>query len=269
MRSRLALLVAAAVVSACGGAMAQDHGGGHSSQEPVQTPTGDAVTPRVPTWPAPVMDDEPFSLWRFDLLEITRVGDVAALRWDLTGWRGTDRRRLWLKTAGELYEGGGGEYDLQLLHGWRISPFFDVQAGARFEQHQEGQATPRRAFLTAGVAGLAPFRVEIDASLVVSDRGQVALRATASHDSYVTQRWILQSRIEAEAWTDRDEEFGVEPGVNDVAAGLRLRREIRREVAPYFGVTYRTALGATRARVRREGGDTEELQAVVGVRAWF
>lgn len=269
MRALLALGLAVAVAAPFGKAVAQDHGAEHVPQAPAETPPPEAARPDVPSWPAPVLDDESFSLWRFDLLELTRVGEVATLRWDFVGWHGTDRQRLWLKTGGELYEGGGGEYDLQVLHGKRITAFFDVQAGLRVEQHQERKAAPRRAFVVGGIAGLAPYRIDVDASLLLSDRGQVALRATASHDSYMTQRWILQSRIEAEAWADGDEEFGVEPGLTDATAGLRLRREIRRETALYVGVSYRTALGATRARVRREGGDTEEVQALVGLRAWF
>jgi copper resistance protein B len=97
----------------------------------------------------------------------------------------------------------------------------------------------------------------------------VSGRFTASLDLYQTQRLIWQPRFETEFAVQGDEEFGVEPGVSDVEVGLRLRYEIRREFAPYLGLSYRQSLGATRSRVLREGGDPNEFQFVVGVRTWF
>ena len=78
----------------------------------------------------------------------------------------------------------------------------------------------------------------------------------------------MQPRFETEFAAQRDDEFGVERGISDVEVGLRLRYEIRREFAPYIGVSFRQSLGATRSRVIREGGAPNEIQIVVGVRMW-
>lgn len=250
---------------------AQGHPAEHEPEPPVGQPSrnDDAPAPPDPSWPEPVMDDEPYSLWLFDLFEHVQSEDVDALRWDVVAWHGGDERRLWLKSEGEIYEGGGGEYDVQALYGKAISPWFDLQAGLRFEQHQEGDESPQRAFIVAGVQGLAPYRIEIEPALQVSSEGKLSLRFTASHDTRFTQRLILRSRLECEAAAQRDDEFGIDPGITDLEAGLRLRYEVRRELAPYVGVSYRTALGATRERVQREGADTEELQAAAGLRFYF
>ena len=55
----------------------------------------------------------------------------------------------------------------------------------------------------------------------------------------------LQPRLDTEIAFQRDSEFGVVRGVNDVEIGLRLRYEVRRELAPYFGVTFRQSFDAT------------------------
>ena len=265
----------------------------HPAAGTTQQPTGDvpAVTPdalelrpREPApldpgspavaggpWPSPVADDGRYSNVLFDVLEVQRVGNTDALRWDMVGWWGGDWRRLWVKSEANLYRGrdSGGQWDVQALYGKLISPFFDLQLGLRAEQHLELDADPTRVFAVLGLQGLAPYRIEVEPALFLSDRGKLSGRLTASHDTLLTQRLILQSRFETEVAAQRDEEFGVESGVNDAELGLRLRYEVRRELAPYVGLSYRRSLGAARERVLREGGDPNELQVAVGLRTWF
>ena len=221
-------------------------------------------------WPEPVADRLPFSLALFDLLEYQRVGSVNALRWDFLGWRGGDRNRLWFRSEGELnfVRPLGGEADLQMLYGRLISPFFDLLVGGRVEQHYERGRNPVRAFAVVSLQGLAPGRFEVEPSLFLSNKGKLSGRFTGSLDLYQTQRLILQPRFETEFAAQRDDEFGVERGIGDAELGLRLRYEVRREFAPYFGVSYRRSFGATRERVLREGGAPNEVQFSLGVRMW-
>jgi copper resistance protein B len=51
--------------------------------------------------------------------------------------------------------------------------------------------------------------------------------------------------------------------------GLRLRYEIRRELAPYIGVSYDRKTGGTARLVRAAGEDAGGTRFVVGVHAWF
>lgn len=221
-------------------------------------------------WPSPTADSVTYTYTLFDLLEYQRVGSVNVLRWDFLGWRGGDKNRFWFKSEGELNVESplGGEGDLQLLYGRHITPFFDLQMGVRFEQHYEHDSRPKRAFAVIGLQGLAPGRFEVEPALFLSNKGKLLGRFTGSLDLYQTQRLILQPRLETEFAPQRDEEFGIERGLNDVEIGLRLRYEVRREFAPYFGVSYRRSFGATRERVLREGGAPNEVQFAVGVRMW-
>ena len=51
--------------------------------------------------------------------------------------------------------------------------------------------------------------------------------------------------------------------------GLRLRYEIRREFAPYVGVSYLRKTGDTARFARAAGEDVHATSFVVGVRTWF
>ena len=225
----------------------------------------------APGWPEPVADSARYTSFLADLLEGQRIAGVKALRWDFLGWYGGDTRRLWFRSEGAVYPSGdpGGEVDVQVLYGTLISPFFDLQIGGRVEQHYERGTSPVRVFAVVGLQGLSPGRFEIEPALFVSNKGKVSGRFTASLDLYQTQRLVWQPRFETEIAAQQDEEFGVERGISDAEVGLRLRYEIRREYAPYVGVSYRQSFGATRERVRREGGNPNEVQFVFGVRTWF
>lgn len=265
-------------------AQAQEGHSGHSTSGADNPPAGpqvgppdaaqDTKTPPNPSgrsgWPEPVADRMTQAFTLFDLLEYQRIGSVNALGWDVLSWRGGDKRRLWFKSEGELNFASrlGGQADLQLLYGKLISPFFDLQIGGRVEQHYERGSSPKRVFAVVALQGLAPGAFEVEPALFVSNKGKVSGRFTASLALYQTQRLILQPRFETEFAMQRDLEFGVEGGINDVAFGLRLRYEISRRFAPYFGISYQWSLGATRSRVLREGGAPNEFQFIGGVRTW-
>lgn len=220
-------------------------------------------------WPSPVADNGNYSYVLFDLLEFQRIRSINAMRWDVLSWYGGDKHRLWIKSEGEQYGSSrtGGEADVQALYGKLITPYFDFQAGVRYEKHWES-TNPQRVFVVVGLQGLAPGRFDIEPAFFVSNKGKTSMRFTGTYDTLLTQRLILQPRFETEIAFQNDSEFGVARGVNDVEAGLRLRYEVRRELAPYFGVTFRQSFDATAQRVLREGGVPNALEFVIGLRMW-
>jgi copper resistance protein B len=222
-------------------------------------------------WPYPIGDRASYSNLLIDLLEYQRVNDVNGLRWNLVGWHGGDERRLWIKSEASLYPDahGGGEFDVQALFGKLVTSFFDLQVGGRFEQHREVDNTPVRAFAVIGLQGLSRYRFDLEPMLFLSNKGKLSGRFAASYDTRLTQRMIVQTRVETELAAQRDEEFGIDRGVNDIDVGIRVRHEIRREFAPYVGVTYRHRFAATADRVRREGGIPSAVEVSAGVRTWF
>lgn len=226
--------------------------------------------PEESKWPSPVDDNARHTYVLVDLLEFQRIrGGINAFRWDALGWYGGDKHRLWIKSGGERYSSSrtGGQADVQALYGKLISPFFDLQAGVRYEKHYE-TTTPQRVFAVVGLQGMTPGRFDIEPAFFVSNKGKTSMRFTGTYDTSVTQRLILQPRFETEIAFQRDSEFGVPRGVNDVEIGLRLRYEARREMAPYIGVTFRQSFDATANLVSREGGVPNALEFVIGLRMW-
>ena len=192
-------------------------------------------------------------------------------RWDIFGWVGTDWNRIWYKTEGSQQLGGGqkGDGDLQLLYGRLIAPFWDFQIGARTEQSLGTGRADARTYAVIGFQGLAPYLFDVEPSLFISDQGQVSARLTVSFDLLLTQRLVLQPRFEGTAAIQSDEKRGMGDGLNETDLGLRLRYEIRREIAPYVGVSWLRQYGETASMSRRDGDLTDSISLVAGVRLWW
>ncbi len=187
-------------------------------------------------------------------------------RWDGQVWYGGDIDKLWLKTEGEGLSGGDLEYgEVQALWSRAIDPWFDLQIGVR----QDIGAGPDRTHLVLGVQGLAPYWFEVDSAVFLSDRGDLTARFEGEYDLRITQRLILQPRVELDAALQDVPELEIGSGLTTAELGARLRYEIRPEFAPYVGLQYERAFGGTVDFRRRAGEDVEGWSLLVGLRAWF
>ena len=191
--------------------------------------------------------------------------------WDILGWIGTDRNRFWYKTEGSQQLSGDqtGEADLQLLYGRLISPNWDFQIGARAQRGLGTGSADTRTYAVIGVQGLAPYQFDIEPSIFISDQGQISARLTVTFDLLLTQRLVLQPRFETTAAIQSDEKFGMGSGLNETDLGLRLRYEIRREIAPYVGVSWSRQYGETARLAREEGETTDSVAFVAGLQLWW
>lgn len=207
-----------------------------------------------------------FSLFQVDELEY-RAGDGRdAVHWDAFAWIGGDDHKLWVKTEGERPVGEPLERaEVQVLYNRRISDFFDARAGVRYDFEPD----PERGFLVLGLAGLAPYFIEVDGALFLSEKGDLSARLEAETDLPLTQRLILQPVAEINLAAGSDSARGVGSGLNDVELGLRLRYEVVREFAPYVGVNWERQFGETADLARADGEDASQVSLVIGVRFWF
>jgi len=64
-------------------------------------------------------------------------------------------------------------------------------------------------------------------------------------------------------------EFGVGSGINEFELGGRLRYELRREFAPYIGISWTRRVGETASLTRSEGAEVSDFSLVGGFRVWF
>ena len=174
-------------------------------------------------------------------------------------------------TAGTTTESGSRDYDgdFQLLYGRFIQKYYDFQIGPRVETQTFRGRNVTRGLGVIGIEGLVPYNYEFESALFIDQNGAVSARLSLTKDMLLTQRLIFQARFETNAAIQRVEEFTTGSGLNNLEFGARLRYEIRREFAPYVGVSLDRSFGETATLVRREGGDPSQVRFVVGVRAWF
>lgn len=200
-----------------------------------------------------------------DRLEWQDADDGSALAWDLNGWIGGDIDRLAFRSEGERVAGRTESAELQLLWSHAIGPWWESVLGVR----QDFKPGPAQTWVAFGVQGMPLYGLETEATAFLGEAGQSALRLSAEYDLLLTQRLILQPAAELNLYGRTDEERGVGSGLSDLELGLRLRYEIRREFAPYLGVSWHRAYGNTADLHRAHGEDLGEARLVAGVRFWF
>lgn len=256
---------------------AQTHSGHGANAIPAEKPdaSAPAATGTPPHvlygWAPPVDDRMRFNYVLIDRLEFSTGDATDALHLDAQGWYGGDRNKFWWKAEGTHQTQGAsaGEGELQALYSRLVAPFWDFQAGLRYDRTWGPGPDHGRAFAVIGFTGLAPYWFEVEPALFVSEDGDVSVRLSVTYDALLTQRLVLQPRLDVNAALQDVPKFGIGSGFNDVELGLRLRYEIRREVAPYVGVTWSRQLGATAGLARAAGGTVDELRLVAGVRLWW
>jgi len=191
-----------------------------------------------------------------------RGGD--GYHWDGEAWFGGDLDRLVLKSEGEGDRHGVEAGEVQALYSRAVGLYTDLQAGVRQD------IEPRsRTYATVGFETLLPYWIEAGGALFLSSKGEVLGRAEAAIDWRLTQRLILQPRAELNFAAQDIAETATGSGLSDGELGLRLRYEVRREFAPYAGVTWARRFGRTADYARAQGREVSDARFVVGLRAWF
>jgi copper resistance protein B len=184
--------------------------------------------------------------------------------WDSSGWVGGDVHKAWFRSEGEVHGGEVEEADLWGLYSRNVGTFWDLQAGVRHD-FEPGDVT----YAALGVEGLAPYFFETAAHLFVSEDGDVSARIEQSFDVLITQRLVAEPHLEVNLYAQDVPELDVGAGIADIEAGLQVRYEIVRKLAPYVDVNYVRALGETAGLVRAGGGDADEFTVRLGLRFWF
>ena len=210
-------------------------------------------------------DEHSFGSVLFDRLERAYGRDGNATSYEGQAWFGRTYDRLVLKAEGEYAGGRLEDARTEILWGHAIASYWDTQLGVRFDSG-EG---PDRTWAAFGVQGLAPYWFELDLTGYVGEEGRTALRLSAEYELLLTQRLVLQPRLEANLYGKSDEARGVGSGLSDAVAGLRLRYEVNRQFAPYVGVEWARKFGQTADLAKAEGNPRSETLWVAGLRFWF
>jgi len=207
-----------------------------------------------------------FSKIMFNLAEYQIRDGKDGYRWDGEGWFGGDINRLVIKTEGEgTFREGIDSAEVQALYSRAIGPYFNLQAGVR----HDFQPSPTRTYATVGFEGLAPYLFEVEGAAFLSDKGDLLGRLEGYYDQRITQRLILQPRVELNLSAQDVPENRLGAGLTNAELGLRLRYEFVREFAPYIGVSYDAKTGRTAEFARADGKDATSTSFVAGVHFWF
>tara|TARA_B100001105_G_scaffold192555_1_gene156616 strand:- start:30443 stop:31309 length:867 start_codon:yes stop_codon:yes gene_type:complete len=210
-------------------------------------------------------DEQTVATVLFDSLEAVRSNGSNSQAYDAVAWFGRDYDRLVIKAEGEVAHGKVQEARTEALWSHAVATFWDAQLGLRYDSG----IGPDRRWLAFGVQGLAPYWFEVDATAYIGDGGRTALRLGAEYEALITQRLILQPRIEANLYGKSDAESDLGKGLSDVTAGVRLRYEFSRQFAPYVGVEWSGRFGETADLARAAGERARNTRYVAGVRFWF
>lgn len=202
-------------------------------------------------------------LWmdRFEYVD-HEAGDGAEM--EGFAWMGNSYRRILLQVQLETVEGEVEEGEVDLLYSHAVSPFWDLRAGL----HRSFGENADRDWAIVGLKGLAPYWFEIDAALHLGDNGHTALDLEVEYELLLTQRLVLQPRIDIKAFGKSDTELGRGSGLSTIKTGARLRYEFDRQFAPYVGVERVKRFGQT-ADLLPIGSDQTETHLLLGLRYWF
>jgi copper resistance protein B len=257
--ARLILLALLLSLGLADAVVAQHEHHGHAAPPPVASPAASPAATADPADPAPfgspVMDQHVFYHLMLNQLE-GRFGETSSFRWSGEAWLGTDEHRLWLRSEGRLSEGRIEDGQQELFYARPISTYFNVMIGGRYDL----DSAPGRGWGAIGIEGLAPLFFRVAATGYVGGDGRLAAKLEGSYDLLLTQKLILQPQIELNFYSQADPARDISSGLAEIDAGLRLRYEITRKLAPYAGVTYTGKFG---------GHAANEVRFALGVRTWF
>ncbi|MCJ2180997.1 copper resistance protein B [Novosphingobium album (ex Hu et al. 2023)] len=297
VRLAAAFLLASASIPALGqeghdmGAMGGMDHSGHDMSATAETSSsaaaddqpGEALAPPVPTdHPGDLYNDPArmaaareehmatgsmiVSALLVDEFEYRAVDGKDGYGWKAQGWYGDDYDKVAVTSEGAGVFGEAAErIESSLLWRHAVNPWFNLETGVRHDWRPD----PQRTYGVIGLQGLAPYWFEVEAQLLVSNKGDVHPRIGASYDQRITQALILEPEAELNLALQDVPELGIGAGLERAEFGARLRYEVKPGFGPYIGVHWEGSFGGTADRARLVGEKRSQVAAVAGLRAWF
>ena len=205
-------------------------------------------------------------LWGVSVDDLGYQFDNDQINFEAEGWYGDDSNRFRLRTEGSAQTKDDKEIDsLSSLAYWKpLSIFWNGEAGVAYNTEND-----RPAFM-AGIVGTMPYFIETDARAYLYTDGQVQLDLGAEYEWRLNQHWVVIPEVGLTAFSKEDNDNGIAKGFNDLDTEVRLTYEtLNRQLAPYVGVSYETALGDARDLRRQEGESVDSSSLTAGVKFWF
>lgn len=185
------------------------------------------------------------------------------LKFHIYSFYGGDHHKLWVDVEGERGL-KNSEWLLEradLLFVKAISDSWDLRAGVGYASSNEGG----RSRLVLGMNGPAPYGFDVGANLNLTNKGELYGKLEVGYELSLTQRLILQPSFDVSASTKNIEPLGIGSGLSKTELALRLRYEIKKEFAPYVGVSWERYFGQTKEIV----GEKDLINFLVGLKTRF
>jgi len=206
-------------------------------------------------------------LWGVSVDDLGYQFDEDQINFEAEGWYGTDSNRIRLRTEGSAQtKDDDKEIDsLSSLAYWKpLSAFWNSEAGIAYDTENDNAA------VMAGIVGTAPYFIETDARAYLYTDGQFRLDLGAEYEWRLDQHWVVIPEVELSAFSKDDHDDGITKGFNEMETEVRLTYEMfSRQLAPYVGVSYETALGKARGQRRQEDESVDSSSLTAGVKFWF
>lgn len=210
-------------------------------------------------------DDPVIPFVNLDRFEVHDADGERPLVWKGSAGLSGDLWGLNLTSEGERLDGVTGEGEVQVRVRRALSAFWNLEFGWR----RDLRPRPQRDWAVLGLEGVLPYHIETEFSVYADDAGDTAARLEAHHELRFTQRLVLRSALELDAYGQDDLPRGQGSGLAHLEAGLRLGYELRREITPYVGVEYQRVYDGTADLHRAAGEDLDDTVLVGGLRLWY
>ncbi|WP_413786415.1 copper resistance protein B [Psychrobacter sp. 72-O-c] len=205
-------------------------------------------------------------LWGVSVSDLGYQFDEDQINYEFDAWYGTDGNRLSLRSEGNIQTKDDKEIDsLTSLSYWKpLSIFWNGEAGVAYDTENDKPA------IMAGIVGTMPYFIETDARAYLYTDGQVRLDLGAEYEWRLNQHWVVIPEVELSAFSKDDLDNHISKGFNELGTEVRLTYEtLNRQLAPYVGVSYETALGDARDQRRQDNESVDSSSLTAGVKFWF
>jgi len=186
------------------------------------------------------------------------------VNWATHAWFGGDTQKIHFQSEGEWSGGHFKKAELWGLYSRPISDFWDAVIGVRHDV--EPQALT---YAVLGLQGMLPQFIETEASLLVSEEGDVLARLDHHLDVPLTQQLITQPHVKFDLSAQNNGQRHLSTGLVRTELGLQTRYEITRKFAPYLDLNYERTAGAMADHARDEGESVGAFTLRGGLKLWF
>ncbi len=197
------------------------------------------------------------------------------LEWDIDTWIGRDLNKFWIKTSGAYsFNSSDGEKsdietaNIEFVVSRAVAPYWDQQFGLRHDL-EDAEGNPTRNWLSYGYIGTTPYFIGVDARVFVGEEFSTQFLLEAEREFMITQEWVLTSELDLVVNGSSNVERAEGSGLSLINFELRLGYERSRKFQPFVGLAFKQLFGQTRNFEKSAGGESSNLEALIGIEAWF